>query len=156
MKGIKDFFLFFIDQIHTNQIINFAAQMAYNVLLAFIPFAMIIHSFFNWLSSDWSMQISEKIQELLPPFMDALLESADVSRSLLARHQSGEQGEAVPTADLVARIRALADGTAAPVAVAVPVAVAAPEPAPAPVAAPVAPPCWPPESLPAPRRYPPA
>ena len=78
MKGIKDFFLFFIDQIHTNKIINFAAQMAYNVLLAFIPFAMIIHSFFKWLSSDWSMQISEKIQELLPPFMDALLESANI------------------------------------------------------------------------------
>lgn len=70
--------------------------------------------------------------QLTPPMIDALLESADVSRSLLARHQGGEQGEAVATAELVARIRALAEG----VAPAAPVA--APMPMPTPVAAPVA------------------
>jgi two-component system chemotaxis sensor kinase CheA len=74
--------------------------------------------------------------QLTPPMVDALLESADVSRSLLARHQSGGQDEVVPTAELVARIRALAEGVApaAAVAVAAPVV---PAPAPAPVAAPV-------------------
>ena len=72
--------------------------------------------------------------------VDVLLESADASRSLLARHQSGDEGEVPPTADLVRRIAELASGAktvvapkpAAPVAQA-PVArpVAAPAPAPA-------------------------
>ena len=72
--------------------------------------------------------------QLAPPMIDALLESADASRSLLARHQSGERGEAVSTVDLVQRIRALADGEApAPAA-----AVQAPPPPPPPSVAPVA------------------
>lgn len=65
--------------------------------------------------------------------VDVLLESADASRSLLARHQAGGEGEATPTADLVRRISALAGGQSsvpvlavqAPVVVA-PVAVARP------------------------------
>lgn len=67
--------------------------------------------------------------------VDVLLESADASRSLLARHQAGDEGEALPTGDLVRRISELAaGGTPAPKA-------AAPAPAapvvakPAPVAA---------------------
>ncbi len=48
--------------------------------------------------------------------VDVLLESADASRSLLARHQSGDEGEALPTGDLVRRISELASGAAAPVA----------------------------------------
>ncbi len=49
--------------------------------------------------------------ELQPttPMVDALLESADASRSLLARHQTGS-GNAVPTAELVHRISELAAG----------------------------------------------
>ena len=35
----------------------------------------------------------------IPEMVDALLESADASRSLLARHQAGGAGEAVPTGD---------------------------------------------------------
>ena len=50
--------------------------------------------------------------------VDVLLESADTSRSLLARHQSGDDGEAPPTADLVRRISALAAGGGAPAAAA--------------------------------------
>lgn len=42
--------------------------------------------------------------------VDVLLESADASRSLLARHQAGGEGEALPTADLVRRISVLASG----------------------------------------------
>jgi len=61
--------------------------------------------------------------------VDVLLESADASRSLLARHQSGDEGVAPPTGELVRRIRSLVTGEAAP-------APAAPAPAkPAPVAA---------------------
>jgi two-component system chemotaxis sensor kinase CheA len=44
--------------------------------------------------------------------VDVLLESADASRSLLARHQAGDEGEALPTADLVRRISELAAGGA--------------------------------------------
>jgi two-component system chemotaxis sensor kinase CheA len=59
--------------------------------------------------------------------VDVLLESADASRSLLARHQAGDSGDAPPTADLVRRISELAaGGTPAPAS-----------PAPAPVAPPV-------------------
>ncbi|MFT3813848.1 MAG: chemotaxis protein CheW [Acidovorax sp.] len=65
----------------------------------------------------------------IPAMVDVLLESSDASRSLLARHQAGGQGEALSTADLVQRIAALAAGGAAPAPV--------PAPAPAPVAAPM-------------------
>ncbi|MDP3835017.1 MAG: Hpt domain-containing protein, partial [Hydrogenophaga sp.] len=69
--------------------------------------------------------------------VDVLLESSDALRGLLGNHQ-GRGGEPVATADLVARISALAnseddaeedEAEAAPVA---PVVVAAPAPAPAP------------------------
>ncbi|MEG0149059.1 MAG: Hpt domain-containing protein, partial [Comamonas sp.] len=46
----------------------------------------------------------------IPEMVDVLLESADASRSLLARHQAGDEGEAVSTAELVMRIEALAQG----------------------------------------------
>ena len=48
--------------------------------------------------------------------VDVLLESADASRSLLARHQAGGEGAATPTGALVSRIRGLVAGEAAPVA----------------------------------------
>ncbi|MBV8249673.1 MAG: chemotaxis protein CheW [Comamonas sp.] len=46
----------------------------------------------------------------IPEMVDVLLESADASRSLLARHQSGDEGEPLSTAELVVRIEALAQG----------------------------------------------
>lgn len=46
--------------------------------------------------------------------VDVLLESADASRGLLARHQAGGEGVAPPTADLVQRIRVLASGDVVP------------------------------------------
>ncbi|QXZ09053.1 chemotaxis protein CheW [Comamonas sp. Y33R10-2] len=46
----------------------------------------------------------------VPAMVDVLLESADASRSLLARHQSGDTGEPISTAELVVRIEALAQG----------------------------------------------
>ncbi|WP_349335570.1 chemotaxis protein CheW [Delftia sp. DS1230] len=71
----------------------------------------------------------------IPEMVDVLLESADASRSLLARHQAGNEGEALSTTDLVARIEMLAEGRSAVPATAAPAA--APAPAPATVAAPV-------------------
>lgn len=61
----------------------------------------------------------------IPQMVDVLLESADASRSLLARHQAGGQGEAVSTAELVRRISELAAGNVP----AEPVAAVAPPPA---------------------------
>lgn len=61
--------------------------------------------------------------------VDVLLESADASRGLLARHQAGNVGDVIPTGDLVRRISELAAGKT--------VAVTKPSPppaAPAPVA----------------------
>ena len=60
----------------------------------------------------------------VPEMVDVLLESADASRSLLARHQAGGEGEALSTTDLVARITRLAAGDA------VQPVVSAPAPAP--------------------------
>ncbi len=75
----------------------------------------------------------------IPEMVDVLLESADASRSLLARHQAGGEGEALSTSDLVRRITELAAGSGAvPAPVAAPVVaapVAPPPPAPVPVAA---------------------
>lgn len=65
--------------------------------------------------------------------VDVLLESADASRSLLARHQAGGEGEALPTGDLVRRISELASGQAS--AAAAPAPVVAPPPPPPPVVA---------------------
>jgi two-component system chemotaxis sensor kinase CheA len=76
-----------------------------------------------------------------PLMVDVLLESADASRLLLARHQAGDTSEPPSTAGLVQRISELASGgvpLAAPPVAEQPVVVAAPA-APAPVpAAPVA------------------
>ncbi len=61
--------------------------------------------------------------------VDVLLESADASRSLLARHQTGDTSPAAPTGDLVMRIADLAAGKAPPAAAAAkPAAVAAAKP----------------------------
>ncbi len=69
----------------------------------------------------------------IPQMVDVLLESADASRSLLARHQAGGQGDAVSTTSLVRRISELAAGQVPSDAPAV--AVPPPPPsAPAPVA----------------------
>jgi two-component system, chemotaxis family, sensor kinase CheA len=54
--------------------------------------------------------------------VDVLLESADASRGLLARHQAGDEGDAPVTGDLVRRISILASGGALPVAAPVNVA----------------------------------
>ena len=81
----------------------------------------------------------------IPAMVDVLLDSADASRSLLARHQSGGQGEAVSTADLVRRIAELAAGQAPTATAPVP-----PAPAPAPVAEPVPAPAAAPTLAPAP------
>ena len=70
----------------------------------------------------------------IPEMVDVLLESADASRSLLARHQAGGEGDVLPTADLVARISRLAAGEGVQAAVS-----AAPVPAPAPAVAAPAP-----------------
>lgn len=74
----------------------------------------------------------------IPQMVDVLLESADASRSLLARHQAGGQGDAVSTTSLVRRISELAAGQ---VPSDTPAAPAPPPsaPAPAPVAATPAP-----------------
>ena len=73
----------------------------------------------------------------IPQMVDVLLESADASRSLLARHQAGGGGEAISTLDLVQRISDLAAGDtpAAPAPAPAP-AVAPPPPAPAPAPVP--------------------
>ena len=76
----------------------------------------------------------------IPEMVDVLLESADASRSLLARHQAGGEGEGVVTTELVRRISELAAGTAAAKPAPAPVAAApvvAPPPPVAAVAAPV-------------------
>jgi len=71
----------------------------------------------------------------IPPMVDVLLESSDASRSLLARHQAGGEGEGVSTADLVRRISELAAGSvpAAPVPVVQPAPPVPPVQQPAPV-----------------------
>ncbi|HSV54780.1 MAG TPA: chemotaxis protein CheW [Burkholderiaceae bacterium] len=64
----------------------------------------------------------------VPSMVDVLLESADASRSLLARHQAGGQGASLDTTALVHRISELAAGR-------IPEAAAKAAPAPAPTAA---------------------
>ena len=71
--------------------------------------------------------------------VDVLLESADASRGLLARHQAGNVGEIIPTGDLVRRISELASGKAVVAAKPAPAAASGTAAAQAPaVSAPVA------------------
>ncbi len=73
----------------------------------------------------------------IPQMVDVLLESADASRSLLARHQAGGQGEAVSTTALVRRISELAAGQVpGDMPAAAPAPSAPPAPAPQAAAAP--------------------
>lgn len=72
----------------------------------------------------------------IPQMVDVLLESADASRSLLARHQAGGQGEAVSTTELVRRISELVAGVVPDMA-APPIAPPLPTPAPVVVESPV-------------------
>jgi two-component system chemotaxis sensor kinase CheA len=58
--------------------------------------------------------------------VDVLLESADASRGLLARHQAGGEGDSPPTVDLVRRISALASGQPLPAPVTMPTTVVEP------------------------------
>ena len=58
--------------------------------------------------------------------VDVLLESADASRSLLARHQAGGEGEVTPTGELVKRISVLVAGETPQAAIIAP-AIPAPE-----------------------------
>ena len=78
----------------------------------------------------------------VPQMVDVLLESADASRNLLARHQSGAQDEPPSYADLVRRISELAAGgvpvQSAPVAAPTPPSAPPPPPAPVVQAAPSA------------------
>lgn len=79
----------------------------------------------------------------VPEMVDVLLEASDAARSLLARHQAGGEGEALPTEDLVSRIARLAAGEGAapapqPAPAPEPVPAPAPTPAPEVVAAPAA------------------
>ncbi len=60
--------------------------------------------------------------------VDVLLESADASRGLLARHQAGGEGDSPPTADLVRRISTLAKGETAGPSVSVAVSPLPPPP----------------------------
>jgi two-component system chemotaxis sensor kinase CheA len=69
--------------------------------------------------------------------VDVLLESADASRSLLARHQAGGEGDVTPTADLVRRISGLAAGHSSASTIVVPAPVVVPTAVPRPIAAPV-------------------
>ena len=87
----------------------------------------------------------------VPEMVDVLLEASDAARSLLARHQAGGEGEALPTEDLVSRIARLAAGEgAAPAAAPAP----APQPAPAPEPVPAPAPTPAPEVVAAPAAAP--
>ncbi len=79
-----------------------------------------------------------------PMMVDVLLESADASRVLLARHQTGDTSAPPSNADLVRRISELAaGGTPAPTAASPAPAPVVAAPAPAPVAAPASAPATP-------------
>ncbi len=72
---------------------------------------------------------------LIAPMVDVLLASADASRSLLARHQAGGEGEALSTEELVRDISLLVSGAVPEMPAPVPALDPSPEPAPAPASA---------------------
>lgn len=63
-------------QLRDNRILKYAAQLAYSVLLAFIPFIMLFNSLISWVYVDLDNWVVTKLLGILPDFLGPFVETA--------------------------------------------------------------------------------
>ena len=73
MEVVKDFSSFLMDQIKTNKILNFTAQLTYRVLFACIPACMLIYNFCSWIFYEHAATIYDFLAMLLPNAIEELM-----------------------------------------------------------------------------------
>lgn len=81
MKLLHQFYNFVVQQQKQYSILNLAAQLSYRILLAFIPFIMLIYNLINWLTKDLDNRILESLHMIFPDFLDDLLTTATTNAS---------------------------------------------------------------------------
>lgn len=79
MDKLKDLFSFMGQQFQDNKILNYAAQLSYSFLLAFIPLIMLMYNLAAFISVDLNSRIVLGLQSLLPSFLMPLLETASTN-----------------------------------------------------------------------------
>ena len=81
LHTFKQFVLFFRENWDDHNIINLAAQLSYRILLAFIPFIMLIYNFLTLMRSSINITLLEQAKEFLPEFLTAFFETAQSGAS---------------------------------------------------------------------------
>ncbi|MEG0378485.1 MAG: YhjD/YihY/BrkB family envelope integrity protein, partial [Eubacterium sp.] len=81
MKLLHQFYTFIVQQQKEYSILNLAAQLSYRILLAFIPFIMLIYNLINWLTKGLDDHILESLRMIFPDFLDDLLITATTNAS---------------------------------------------------------------------------
>ena len=76
MKLLYEFYFFVKNHKKNYSILNLAAQLSYRVLLAFIPFIMLIYNFFSWFAQGLNDQVLESLKVLFPGFLDEMFNTA--------------------------------------------------------------------------------
>ncbi|SEA67010.1 membrane protein [Eubacterium aggregans] len=76
MDEFKNILTFVSGQIKENRLLNYAAQLSYTVLLAFIPLIMLVYNLVNWFFADLNDRVLNTLQSLLPSFLMPLIETA--------------------------------------------------------------------------------
>ena len=72
MKLLYEFYFFVKNHKKNYSILTLAAQLSYRVLLAFIPFIMLIYNFFSWFAQGLNDQVLESLKVLFPGFLDEM------------------------------------------------------------------------------------
>ncbi|MDO4288409.1 MAG: YhjD/YihY/BrkB family envelope integrity protein [Eubacterium sp.] len=73
---LKNFIVFFKDNWNDYNIINLAAQLSYRILLAFIPFIMLLYNFLSLIKPSLNTYLLNQAQGFLPQFFTAFFDTA--------------------------------------------------------------------------------
>ena len=76
LQIFKRFILFFRDNWDDYNIINLGAQLSYRILLAFIPFIMLLYNFLSLIRPSLNDYILNQAEGFLPKFLTAFLDTA--------------------------------------------------------------------------------
>lgn len=76
MANFKNLWLFMAVQLKDNRILKYAAQLAYSVLLAFIPFIMLFNALISWVYVDLNNWVVTKLLGILPDVLGPFVETA--------------------------------------------------------------------------------
>ncbi|MEG0379875.1 MAG: YhjD/YihY/BrkB family envelope integrity protein, partial [Eubacterium sp.] len=81
MKFLIDFIRFVKLQEKKYSILNLSAQLSYRVLLAVIPFMMLLYNFLNWFSTKLNSDLLHNLKIVFPNFIDEFIHTATLNAS---------------------------------------------------------------------------